>query len=85
MTLAYTGLTGEDVEYLVDRNPHAHGHVAPGSHVPVVAPEHLVSAPVDHLIVFSYGYLEEIREHVRELGVEPRIVSVLDLLRTPTS
>jgi SAM-dependent methyltransferase len=85
MTLAYTGLTGEDVEYLVDRNPHAHGHVTPGSHVSVVAPEHLVSAPVDHLIVFSYGYLDEIREHVRELGVEPRIVSVLDLLRAPAS
>jgi hypothetical protein len=85
MTLAYTGLTGEDVEYLVDRNPHAHGHLAPGSHVPVVAPEHLASAPVDHLIVFSYGYMDEIREHVRELGVEPRIVSVLDLLRAPAS
>jgi SAM-dependent methyltransferase len=82
MTLAYTGLTPDDVDYLVDSNPHAHGHLAPGSHVPVVAPEHLAVAPVDHLIVFSYGYMDEIREHVHELGAEPRIVSLLDLLRT---
>ena len=54
----------------------------PGSHVPVVAPEHLAAAPVDHLIVISYGYMDEIREDVHELGAEPRIVSLLDLLRT---
>ena len=82
MTLAYTGLGPDDVAYLVDRNPHAHGHLAPGSHVPVVAPEHLDAEPVDHLIVFSYGYLDEIREQVHaELDSRPRLVSVLDLLR----
>ena len=59
--------------------------MAPGSHVPVVAPEHLAAAPVDHLIVFSYGYMDEIREHVHELGAEPRLVSVLDLLRAPAA
>jgi SAM-dependent methyltransferase len=85
MTLAYTGLGAGDVDYLVDRNPHAHGHVAPGSHVPVVAPEHLADNPVDHLIVFSYGYIEEIREHVHELGSEAELVSVLDLLRAPAA
>jgi hypothetical protein len=85
MTLAYTGLTSDDVDYLVDSNPHAHGHVAPGSHVPVVAPEHLAAAPVDHLIVFSYGYFDEIAEQAQALGSEARLVSVLDLLRTPTA
>ncbi len=86
MTLAYAGLTGEDVDYLVDSNPHAHGYVAPGSHVPVVGPEHLDQAPVDELIVFSYGYIDEIEEQVRsEMRSQPRIVSVLDLLRAPTA
>jgi SAM-dependent methyltransferase len=85
MTLAYTGLNDGDVDYLVDRNPHAHGHVAPGSHVPVVAPEHLAENPVDHLVVFSYGYMDEIREHARELGCDEELVSVLDLLRVPAA
>jgi hypothetical protein len=86
MTLAYTGLGPGDVAYLVDRNPHAHGSVAPGSHVPVVAPETLDHAPVDDLIVFSYGYLDEIAAQVQdEVRSQPRLVSVLDLLRVPTS
>ncbi|HWI73011.1 MAG TPA: class I SAM-dependent methyltransferase [Baekduia sp.] len=81
MTLAYTGLGPDDVAYLVDRNPHAHGYLAPGTHVPVVAPEHLDAEPVDHLIVFSYGYFDEIAAQVRdELGSDPQLVSVLDLL-----
>ena len=85
MTLAYTGLGPGDVAYLVDRNAHAHGYVAPGSHVPVVAPETLNDSPVDDLIVFSYGYLDEIAAQVRdEVRSQPRLVSVLDLLRAPT-
>ena len=86
MTLAYAGLDSGDVAYLVDRNPHAHGFVAPGSHVPVVAPEHLDREPVDDLIVFSYGYFGEIEEQVRdEMSSQPRLTSVLDLLRAPAA
>ena len=86
MTLAYAGLASDDVAYLVDRNPHAHGYVAPGSHVPVVPPGHLDAAPVDDLVVFSYGYIDEIEEQVRgELRSPPRLVSVLDLLRAPAA
>ena len=85
MTLAYTGLDADDVAYLVDRNPHAHGHLAPGSHVPVVVPEHLAANPVDHLVVFSYGYMDEIREQAHQLGSDAQLVSVLDLLRAPAA
>lgn len=82
MTLAYAGLGPDDVAYLVDRNPSAHGHVAPGSHVPVVAPAHLDEEPVDDLIVFSYGYMAEIEDQVRrDIRSRPRLVSLLDLLR----
>jgi len=34
--------------------------------------------------VFSYGYFDEIEEQVRnDTSSQPRLVSVLDLLRTP--
>lgn len=86
MTLAYAGLDRSDIAYLVDRNPHAHGRLAPASHVPVVPPEHLDAEPVDDLIVFSYGYLDEIREQVEsDLQSSARLVSVLDLLRAPAA
>jgi hypothetical protein len=52
--------------------------------VPVVAPEHLDAERVDDLIVFSYGYIDEIRDQIRgELDTQPELVSVLDLLRAP--
>jgi SAM-dependent methyltransferase len=82
MTLAYTGLGVDDIAYLVDTNPHAHGFLAPGTHVPVVAPAELVAQPADDVVVFSYGYMDEIREQVREsVRAQPELVSVLDLLR----
>jgi hypothetical protein len=55
--------------------------LAPGSHVPVVPPSRLAEAPVDDLIVFSYGYLDEIATQVHEeVAPPPRLVSVLDVL-----
>lgn len=82
MTLAYTGLGRDDVAYLVDRNEHAQGLLTPATHVPVVAPEHLAAEPADDLIVFSYGYFDEIAAEVRSLvGEGPRLVSMLDLLK----
>jgi ubiquinone/menaquinone biosynthesis C-methylase UbiE len=82
MTLAGTGLGARDIAYLCDRSPHAHGLLAPVSHVPICDPGRLAEDPVDEVIVFSYGYLDEIREQLAaELDVVPRLTSVLDLLR----
>lgn len=81
MTLAGTGLGPDDIAYLCDRSPHAHGLLAPKSHVPICPPSRLAEDPVDELIVFSYGYMDEIREQLeRELPVMPRLISMLDLL-----
>lgn len=85
MTLAMAELGPEDVAYLCDRNPHAHGLLAPKSHVPICAPTRLAEDPIDELIVFSYGYMKEIREQLAtDLPQLPRLVSVLDLLRPST-
>ncbi|MGH2859756.1 MAG: methyltransferase domain-containing protein [Solirubrobacteraceae bacterium] len=82
MTLAGSGLGPDDLAYLCDSSPHAHGLLAPGSHVPICGPARLSKEPVDELIVFSYGYMGEIREQLAdELPVLPQLTSVLDLLR----
>lgn len=86
MTLAGAGLGAGEIAYLCDRSPHGHGMLAPRSHVPICSPSRLAEDPVDELIVFSYGYMEEIREQLeRELPAMPRLISVLDLLRAPAS
>jgi hypothetical protein len=61
MTLAFAGLDAGDLVCVADQNEHFHGLVMPKSHVPVVSPSALIDAAPDDIIVFSYGYLSEIR------------------------
>ncbi len=81
MTLAMAGLTAGDVVFLCDRNASFHGLYTPATHVPVVPPERLLAEPIDEVIVFSYGYMDEIRAELREFEARGgRFTSVLDLL-----
>jgi SAM-dependent methyltransferase len=81
LTLAAAGLAADEVAFVCDRNPAVHGRLTPATHIPIVAPEHLRDHPVDELVVFSFGYLDEIRAqlafHTERGG---RITSMLDLL-----
>lgn len=81
MTLAMAGLGRDDVRYLCDQNASFHGLYTPATHLPVVAPEHVDREPVDELVVFSYAYLEEIRQRLSGFaGRGGRFTSILDLL-----
>ncbi len=81
LTLAGAELNREDFVYLLDRNPHLHGRLTAGSHVPVFRPEHVFTEPVDELIVFSYGYMEEIKTQLAPyLAQGGKLTSFLDLL-----
>jgi len=81
MTLGAAQLGNGDLSYICDQNPSFHGLLAPKSHVPVVAPSRLIDDPVDEVIVFSFGYMDEILRtlapHVERGGT---VVSMLDLL-----
>ncbi|MEW6250687.1 MAG: class I SAM-dependent methyltransferase [Planctomycetota bacterium] len=80
MTLAACARPG-DFEYLCDQNPSFHGLYTPASHVPVVPPEHALWHPVDDLVVFSFGYMDEIRRTLAALESRGgRLVSLLELL-----
>jgi len=82
LTLVMAGFTPKDIEFVCDRNVSLHGLLTPGSRIPVVPPEHLLADPVEEVIVFSFGYMEEIKralgEYLRRGG---RLVSFLDLFR----
>ena len=81
MTLAMAGLTHTDIDFLCDQNQAFHGLYTPITHIPIRPPAALNENPVDELIVFSYGYLDEIRAQYTEfLGRGGRITSILDLL-----
>lgn len=86
MTLALAGLTACDIAYLCDANPALHDRYTPATHVPVVPPQHLIDDPVDEVIVFSYGYLDEIRAQWNSVAPASRpedgcrFTSLLDVL-----
>lgn len=80
MTLAAMH-SSDKLKYLCDRNPAFSGRVTPKSHVRVVPPETLQDEPMDVILVFSFGYIAEIREHLSWIDRTPQeIVSLLDVL-----
>ena len=81
-SLALADLSHKDIEYVCDANESLHGYVLPKSHVPVRAPSYAMDCPVDVMIVFAYGYIEEIKEIMRprtDQGM--KLISLLTLLK----
>lgn len=70
-TLAVAGI--RDIAYVVDSDPHKHGRRTPVTHVPIVPPETLRTAPVDALILTALAYRDEILRQLRELGFAGRV------------
>jgi ubiquinone/menaquinone biosynthesis C-methylase UbiE len=67
--------------YLVDKKPKRPGLLVPKSGIPLVAIDALKSDPVDEILVFSFGYMQEIQNEVGALGYKPgQFHSLLDIL-----
>ncbi|MEL7474262.1 MAG: methyltransferase, partial [Planctomycetota bacterium] len=89
--LNWCGLKQDDVEYVVDRNPHKHGHWMPGTSIPIRGEAALRESPPDLLLLLAWNYAREIaREQHAYLEVggrflmpcpEPRVVSRQELER----
>jgi ubiquinone/menaquinone biosynthesis C-methylase UbiE len=80
MTLAAM-TTAPRIAYLVDKNPKGQGLFVPKSHIPLVDLQRLASEPVDKLLVFSFGYIDEIRHELSQFGYsDDQAVSLLDIL-----
>jgi SAM-dependent methyltransferase len=73
--LSTIGVTDE-VEYVVDINPHRHGLYMPGVVQRIEGPEHVRDAPPDLVIAMNAVYLDEIGSMLDRLGVRPVIVGV---------
>jgi hypothetical protein len=67
--------------YFVDGNPALHNSTMPKSQVPVYAPEHIQTDPVDYIVVFSHGYFQEIVSTCEALGYPKRaLISLPEIL-----
>ncbi len=69
--LNYCGIRGDLLEFTVDRNPHKHGKFLPGTHIPIHAPEAIVEAKPDYLLILPWNLKKEIMERnafIRDWG-----------------
>jgi SAM-dependent methyltransferase len=65
------GVTTDEIAYVVDRSPHKQGLFLPGSHLPVLDPEHVREDRPEYLLLLAWNLRDEIVEqmaHAREWG-----------------
>ncbi len=70
------------IAYIVDKNPKAENIFAPKSHIPVFGIDELNNQRADIVLVFSFGYYDEIVEELcRRFNYRPdQFVSILGIL-----
>jgi hypothetical protein len=69
--LNYCGVRHEFIEYTCDLNPHKQGHLLPGSHIPIRAPEAIREDKPDVVLILPWNLKDEISEQlgfIREWG-----------------
>jgi SAM-dependent methyltransferase len=69
--LNYCGIGPEFIEFTVDRNPHKQGLLLPGVHIPIRAPQAILHAKPDYVLILPWNLREEIMAQmaqVREWG-----------------
>lgn len=85
MTLAALK-NADKMQYIVDKKPKKNGVFAPKSNLPVYTIDQLKIQPVDIIVVFSFGYMDEIKADLKVMGYkETQIISMLSILKNETA
>ena len=66
----------DEIEYVVDINPHRHGKFLAGSGKKIWPPESLREYKPDTVIVMNPIYAEEIRRDLHRMGLSPELVTL---------
>jgi SAM-dependent methyltransferase len=73
--LTTIGMNNE-IEHVVDINPHRHGKFIPGLGREIESPDILKKADPQVVIVMNRVYTEEIRDQLSEMGLSPEIIAL---------
>lgn len=69
------------LQYMTDKNPKEKSIYTPKSNVPVISIEKMRQAPVDEVLVFSYGYMKEIQAELTKFGYRSeQFHSLIDIM-----
>jgi 2-polyprenyl-3-methyl-5-hydroxy-6-metoxy-1,4-benzoquinol methylase len=58
--LNYCGIRTDFLDFTVDRNPYKQGKFTPGTHIPILAPERLMEARPDYVLILPWNLKDEI-------------------------
>jgi SAM-dependent methyltransferase len=58
--LNFAGVGAEQIDFVADRNVHKQGMYMPGVHIPVMAPEALLSEMPDYVLLLAWNFKDEI-------------------------
>jgi SAM-dependent methyltransferase len=62
--LNYCGVGPELIRFTVDRSPHKQGRYLPGVQIPILAPERLLDAKPDYVLILPWNIQDEIIEQM---------------------
>jgi SAM-dependent methyltransferase len=62
--LNFCNVGAGDIRMVADRNPHKQSKFLPGTHIPVVDPEHLMRARPDYVLILPWNLQGEIRRQL---------------------
>ena len=79
-TCVIAGITKNDLIAIYDKNPFFDNKEMPVSRIPVKNPDTLFKDNPDELIVFSYGYIDEIKTYYS--NYDGKIISMLDIMNS---
>ncbi|HBB35049.1 MAG TPA: SAM-dependent methyltransferase [Cyanobacteria bacterium UBA8803] len=68
--------TKDQIEYIVDINPHRHGKFIPGLGKEIMSPEFLKEYQPDQVIVMNPIYCNEIGQMLSSMGVDTDVISL---------
>jgi len=69
--LNFCGIREDFMDYMVDRNPYKQGKFLPGTHIPILSPDHIKETKPDYLFIGPWNLVSEIVEqtaYIREWG-----------------
>jgi len=75
--LNYCNIDNSILSYIVDESPERFGRYTPGTHIPIVPPEHFRKDNPDYVLILAWNYTKEIlkkeKEYIKKGG---RFVSI---------